>query len=292
MTTDLVLRIFDVEHGACGIMQAPNGRVAMIDCGHNEKTGWRPSSFLRNEMGLEEIDYFFVTNADGDHLSDLAGLRARGVNVRTLVRNGSPGAPALRILKLAQGPLSPGVEEFIHMHGTYQGYAVPFNDAMAGVTCATFCNVFPTFSDTNNLSMATFIKYGGFKILFPGDLEKAGWKEMLKNPAFVAELRLTDILVASHHGRESGFCEEIFEHFRPQAVVISDTGIKYETQETVPDYRKVLLKPDGVRVLCGGELRNRHVLTTRQDGDIILRVKSDSTFYLTTAKDKYAQKAA
>lgn len=292
MSTDLVLRIFDVEHGACAIMQAPNGRVAMIDCGHNEVTGWRPSSFLRNEMGLEEIAYLIVTNADGDHLSDLAGLRGRGVSVRTLIRNGSPAAPALRMLKLTKGPLAPGVEEFIHMHGTYHGYAMPFNDAMAGVTCATFCNGFQTFSDTNNLSMATFIKYAGFKILFPGDLEKAGWKELLKNPAFVAELRLTDVLVASHHGRESGFCEEIFNYFRPQVVVISDTGIKYETQETVPDYREVVKSPDGIAVTCKDELRWRHVLTTRRDGDVIFRVTSGGVFYTTATKNKYSQKAA
>lgn len=291
MASELVLRIFDVEHGGCSIMQAPNGRTAMIDCGHNSMTGWRPSRYIRQDLRLDRINYFLVTNADRDHLSDCAGLHEHGVYVETLIRNGSPSAPALRVLKEAEGPLSEGVERFIKMHGDYTGYAVPFNEAMGGVTCATFCNTFPAFSDTNNLSLVTFINYANVKFLFPGDLEKAGWRALLQNPAFVAELRYTDVLIASHHGRESGFCEDIFEHFNPQVVVISDTGLKYESQETVPDYRDVV-NPNGVQVSCGGELKRRHVLTTRSDGDIVFRVTADGHFYIWTAKDKYRKRVA
>jgi beta-lactamase superfamily II metal-dependent hydrolase len=289
MSNELLLRVFDVEHGACAMLLAPNGKLAMIDCGHNSTTGWRPSRFIRNQLRRDVLNYFLVTNADRDHLSDVAGLRENGVHVEALIRNGSPSAPALRMLKEAEGLLTPGVAQFIHMHQTYWGYAVPFNDAMGGVTCTTFCNSFPTFQKTNDLSMATFIKFAGVKFLFPGDLEKAGWRALLQNPAFCTELQHTDILVASHHGRENGFCEDVFEHFRPQVVVISDTGIKYETQETVPDYRDVVLSEDGVPVTCGSELRQRHVLTTRSDGDIIFRVTSDGYFYTSTTKDKYAK---
>lgn len=279
MGNDLVLRVFDVEHGACAIMVAPNGLIAMIDCGHNSTSGWRPSTFVRHNLKSTTIDYFFVTNADQDHLSDLAGLREQGVNVRVLVRNGSPTAPALRILKEVQGDLTDDVETFLQMHGGYHGYAVPFNDAMGGVTCSTFCNAFPEFVDTNNLSMATFIKYAGVKMLFPGDLEKAGWKTLLKNPAFVEELRNTDIFVASHHGRENGFCEDVFKYVRPQVVVISDKPIQHETQEMVPDYRGVVM-PNGV--VLTNQLRRRHVLTTRRDGDIIFKFTGDGNFQITT----------
>jgi hypothetical protein len=54
----------------------------MIDCGHNTTTGWRPSTFIRNEMGRTKLDYLFVTNADQDHLSDLEGLWTQNVNVK------------------------------------------------------------------------------------------------------------------------------------------------------------------------------------------------------------------
>jgi beta-lactamase superfamily II metal-dependent hydrolase len=292
MENKLVLRVFDVEHGACAILMAPNGKLAMIDCGHNSSTGWRPSAYIRQTLAADTLDYFMVTNADRDHLSDVAGLSQQGVHVKALGRNGSPSAPTLRLLKLVEGPLAPGVEKFIEMHGSYKGYAAPFNDAMAGVTCATFCNTIADFTDTNNLSMATFIKFANVKFLFPGDLEKAGWRALLKNPAFVAELQYTDVLVASHHGRENGFCEDIFRYFRPQVVVISDDKKQFETQETVPDYRNVLLNPKGIPVDCNGQLRQRHVLTTRSDGDIIFSVTPDGYFRTATTRDKYAKKVA
>lgn len=36
----IVLRIFDVEHGACVMLAGSNDALAMIDCGHDSTTGW------------------------------------------------------------------------------------------------------------------------------------------------------------------------------------------------------------------------------------------------------------
>jgi beta-lactamase superfamily II metal-dependent hydrolase len=102
-----------------------------------------------------------------------------------------------------------------------------------------------------------------FKILFPGDLEKPGWSALLQRADFRAELAGTDVLMASHHGRESGYCEELFKHFTPSCVVISDKAKEHKTQETVPDYRKVVCNT-GVKVRA--TMKDRHVLTPRRDG--------------------------
>ena len=106
-------------------------------------------------------------------------------------------------------------------------------------------------------------------MLFPGDIERAGWLELLKRSDFRAELIGTDILMASHHGRESGYCEEIFQYFAPSCVVISDKAKVHQTQETVPDYRKVV-NAKGVKVRT--TMKDRHVLTTRRDGHIVIDV--------------------
>ena len=46
----LILRIFDVEHGACAMLAGMDHHaLAMVDCGHNATTGWCPSKFLRRE---------------------------------------------------------------------------------------------------------------------------------------------------------------------------------------------------------------------------------------------------
>src|SRR6266508_1427710 len=43
------------------------------------------------------------------------------------------------------------------------------------------------FDDENNLSLVVFVTCGEHKFIFPGDMERAGWLQLLRNEAFVAE---------------------------------------------------------------------------------------------------------
>ena len=60
------------------------------------------------------------------------------------------------------------------------------------------------------------------KFLIPGDNESPSWEELLKRPEFRSAIAGTDVLVAAHHGRESGFYRPLFEHFKPRITLISD----------------------------------------------------------------------
>ena len=278
---EMVLRIWDVEHGACAMLQhimgQYGGKLAMIDSGSTKN--WRPSSYILDHLGRTNLDYLFVTNADQDHMSDLQGLWDTGINVPVMFRNPSYTGDQMRQIKRQSGPLTADAERYVAACSSFNfPVDAPFNTNMGGITATTFWNPFPTFTDTNDLSLVIFIKYSNFKILFPGDLEKAGWRALLQRPDFCAELRGTDVLVASHHGRESGHCPEIFNYFTPSAVVISDKPIEYETQKMVPDYRRVV-RSQGVRVRNNG--KDRHVLTTRSDGWIQFTVNNDS-YYIDT----------
>jgi beta-lactamase superfamily II metal-dependent hydrolase len=280
MSDEIVIRVFDVEHGACAMINAQTGRLAMIDSGNNTTSGWRPSTYIRYGLNRLELDFLFITNADQDHLSDLENLWVHGVNVTTLYRNDSPHPAILRNIKEVQGELTDDIERYLKIHAGYNAPAtLTFDNEMGGATCKTFCNSYPDFNDTNNLSLAVFIKQGPFKMLFPGDLEKAGWEKLLENPLFVQELAGTTVLVASHHGRENGFCQNIFDYCRPQAVVISDKPIAYATQEMVPNYRAVV-EPTGICIM--NQANRRHVLTTRRDGDITFSVFPDGRYTITT----------
>ena len=150
---------------------------------------------------------------------------------------------------------------------------------MGGITATLFWTRYPYFIKTNDLSLVVFIKFGTFKMLFPGDLENAGWQALLQRQDFRDELRHTDILVASHHGRENGFCDDVFKYCQPSAVVISDKPIEHETQGTVPDYRAVV-SPDGVPVHTSG--KRRHVLTTQRDGWIRFNVGANGYYTIDT----------
>jgi beta-lactamase superfamily II metal-dependent hydrolase len=278
---EMVLYVWDVEHGACAMVQhvmgQHGGKLAMIDSGSTEV--WRPSSYIRGGLGRTTLDYLFITNADQDHMSDLQGLWDAGITVPVMFRNPSYTGEQMREIKRQSGPLSADAERYVAACSSFNlPVDEPFNTHMGGITATTFWNPYPSFAATNDLSLVIFLKYGNFKILFPGDLEKAGWRALLQRPDFCAELRGTNILVASHHGRESGYCPDIFDYFTPSAVVISDKPIEHETQRTVPDYRRVV-RTQGVRVRSTG--KDRHVLTTRRDGWIKFTVDNDN-YYLDT----------
>jgi beta-lactamase superfamily II metal-dependent hydrolase len=282
-TVNMVLRIWDVEHGACAMLHPTfngvAGRLAMIDSGCTKH--WHPSRYIRNELNRQVLDYLFITNADQDHLSDLNGLWDYGINVPTLYRNRRVSPADLRLIKLLQcGTLTNDIERFLSIHETYTGAVTyPFDTSMGGITVRTFQNSYPAFTDTNNLSLVVFFKFAGFKILFPGDMEKDGWEALIERQDFRDELAGTTVLCASHHGRDNGFCDDIFNYCTPQAVVISDKPIMYETQRTVPDYRAVT-PDDGVVVRTTG--KRRHVLTTRRDGHITFIVRPNGNYFIDT----------
>lgn len=283
MPSQMVLRIWDVAHGACAMLthnqDGRDGRLAMIDSGCTE--GWRPSSCIRHGMGCSTLDYLFITNADQDHMSDLQGLWDQNIAITTLFRNPSYSGEEMRRLKRQGGPLSNDAQRYTSACETYnQPVTEPFDACMGGITAATFWNPYPTFTNTNDLSLVIFIKYAGVKILFPGDLEKPGWRALLQRADFRAELQHLDFLVASHHGRESGFCPEVFDYCNPDAVIISDKPIEHETQQMVPDYRAVIARGVPVRTTN----KRRHVLTTRRDGWIQITVFDNGWYAIDTEK--------
>lgn len=274
------ITIFDVEHGACALIQSPqSGRIALIDCGTNTTTGWNPSDHIRRSLGRDLIDYLLITNADQDHYANLAALK-ENVRIRTFIKNSSFSASAFEKVKRESGPLSRDALAYKALLDSHTHPATtPFNDGMGGITLKTFYNKYPNFTDTNNLSLVAFVKYGSFQILFPGDLERDGWLALLKNESFRSYVDDTTILVASHHGRQNGYCEELFEGWGPHAVVVSDKPIVHQTQN-VPQYQNCLCG-DGINVI--GEDRKRHVLTTRNDGAITFEVMGDGSYNVYTS---------
>jgi len=255
----MLLNIFNVDHGACALITTSNGRQLMVDCGHHSGRNWWPGSAL-SSMNIAQIDRLFITNFDEDHASAMTNLSSN-VHISTLVTNPSINAATLVSLKAEHG-MGPGIRALAHnMQNVFNGGPPPpedFGDTVFRTYFNTY-NPISGLSDTNNLSLVVFVQCGPHKIIFPGDLEKQGWLTLLSQPAFVRELQGVTIFVASHHGRENGYCPEVMAHCpNVQAVIFSDKQKEYQTQETVNLYR---CHANGF--LYGGE--RRRVLTTRRD---------------------------
>jgi beta-lactamase superfamily II metal-dependent hydrolase len=270
------IQVFDVEHGACNLITADTGARILIDCGHNSTTGWRPSIYLP-QQGITAIEQLVITNYDEDHASDLPNL-LRSVRPGILYRNATVAPDDLKELKSEFGA-GPGIERLITMAREYS-HPVTNWPNLGDLSFSYFHNNYPAdFDDENNLSLAVFAHYRGFTMLFPGDLERAGWLKLLERPEFVAQLKRVTVLVASHHGRANGCCQEMFElGWQPRAVIMSDAGIQYETQATVPWYAA---RCEGIEY--GGEFRS--VFTTRRDWRITLDV-TDAGWSISTGREE------
>ena len=140
----------------------------------------------------------------------------------------------------------------------YKGYSSAFRHKLF----ETFQNNYPLFTDTNNLSLLNFLDIGSLSFVLPGDLERAGWIELLKNPRVCELLKRVNVFVASHHGRESGYCREVFDYCNPNFVIMSDCPVQYGTQKMAGVYGQHA---------TGGQFNGqlRKVLTTRKDGSLL-----------------------
>ncbi|MBN2410675.1 hypothetical protein JXQ31_03215 [candidate division KSB1 bacterium] len=261
----IIIHIFDVEHGACNIIETSNNKLIMIDCGKNLSTGWRPSNWIRNNN--LEITNLTIANIDEDHVSDLVKI-IDNCEPLTLKTNWNLKPDWIEKRKKVTGRIGQGVEKLIEiMRNKYTGNSI-FVDY--GLTKRRFCHSFNDFDDFNNLSLVSFYSYSNIGILFPGNLEKAGWKKHLTNNEFCNCLKKTNFLLASHHGRESGFCEEIFDFCKPELIIISDEAIEHETQLSN------LYSKYASGIMFGDTLRK--VLTTRKDGKIKIEINTDSSY--------------
>jgi beta-lactamase superfamily II metal-dependent hydrolase len=279
------IEIHDVDHGGCAVITGPQGHRLMLDCGLSLDRSWFPSVAYHGE----HIDTLMLLNLDEDHCEDLAYLWNH-CGVGAIVSNPTVSASALRAMK-AEGGMRQGVTKAADILQAFgDGFIGNWSNELGGVQWHAYWNRFGNdFVDTNNLSLAAFVRFGSFQILFGGDLEKVGWRKLLQLSAFRTQLAATHVYVASHHGRENGCCDELFSYMRPELIVFSDGAKEHGTQETrdwyanrasgIPDYTK----PAGIF----GQ-PTRRVVTTRKDGTITINVRPEGRYIVELSKSSPA----
>lgn len=267
----MILTIFNVRHGFCAYLIADTNNVMLLDCGDDDEAGFSPSSYLRRTQctGIEQL---VITNFDQDHVRDLPNV-LRSFPITTFVRNRSFSPEQLISMKLEAGPITNAMNVAIAMH---RDYVHPVTAPDFGIIqYNAFCNDYPTFADTNNLSLVSFIHYDGMGIIIPGDLEREGWLELLRDQRFRDNLAKVNVFVASHHGRENGYCEEVFQYCSPDIFIISDKEIVHDTQDNV-------YATHATGLPFNNGTQTRYVLTTRSDGNIRISKSVGSGYQIQT----------
>lgn len=268
---DGCLQVFAVDHGQCALLTMPSpGRTqrVLIDCGHSvdfQGGPWYPSQHLRS-LGINFVDMLICTNFDEDHMSGFPNLDSQGITVGCILGNPTVTPRIIAKLKNEDG-MGRGIQALVDTLAARQqiGWAqVP--PTISGMALTWSWNPYPRFEDENNLSLIATLNIRGFRFMFPGDMERAGFDHLLSTcPSFRQTVGNVDVLIASHHGRQNGICPDMFEVYgcRPKLVVISDDYKQYNSQETTNYYGS---KTSGITGFRGQGLRK--VLTTRRDGEI------------------------
>jgi beta-lactamase superfamily II metal-dependent hydrolase len=270
---DGFLQIFDVDHGQCALLTLPTRagtKRVMIDCGHAvnfNSTGkpWYPGQHLQS-LGITWIDLLIATNYDEDHMSGFPDLLARKIGIGCILGNPTVSPETIVHLKTEDG-MGNGIRALAQVLAARRDIRWPqVPPTIQGLELSYFWNPYPHFDDENNLSLVALLNIHGLKFLFPGDMEKRGFDNMLRTcPLFGHAVAGVDVLIASHYGRENGICPDMFDVHgcSPSIVVISDDYKQHGTQETTGYYSR---KAKGIAWFRNGGAR--YVLTTRSDKEI------------------------
>ena len=263
--------LFDVGHGFCAYATTPGTGNMLFDCGYDTDLDFYPSRYF-SDRKITRVSSFFLSHFDQDHVANLPSSRSV-VSFGSIFRNTTVPGNFIRREKQLIGQITAAMESALEMH---EGWTSPISvqPDYGGVNVRTFFNRYGTFTDMNNLSLVTFLEYAGCGIVIPGDLESEGWEALLKQEAFCQCLRETTIFIASHHGRNAGYCEKVFDYCHPDIILLSDKNIVHDSQEH--DYAKHsrgVNWPDG---------RTRYVLTTRADGHILIEKQKGSMALVST----------
>lgn len=264
----LKIIFWDVQHGSATYIRTPGGKHIVQDLGTGSyKHGtFNPLLHLKSKLSVNQLDQVIITHPHGDHIDDI--LNFDELNPKVLLH--PKHLEKDTIMQYATEDNKLILEKYFEINDRYSHPIDPSNDPTlasnnGGVEIKEFIPSQCSQSNLNNHSIVTVLSYAGQKIILPGDNEPASWNELLEDSNFVDAIKNADILLASHHGRESGFCQAIFDHFKPRITIISD-GRSSETSAT-DKYRNVS-RGWTVHHRSGKKSEERYCLSTRNDGTI------------------------
>jgi competence protein ComEC len=268
------ITVWDVQHGSATYVKSPNGKHIIIDAGmgsYENGTDFSPLDHLRSNYGVKRINYAILTHPHGDHIEDIDNLIDLYPKVLRRPKHLTRGDIITTKTKKSDIPL---YEKYIEFSDGYDGNVSgtaddPANpDNFEGLSIQAFGAINCSASNLNNQSILSVFSYADSKVVIAGDNENASFNELLQHTNFKAAIKNADILVASHHGRESGFHKEFVELVKPHLTVISD-GSKTDTS-AVDDYGRI---SDGWTVSSRkrGSSEVRKTVSTYHDGVINIK---------------------
>lgn len=268
----LTIIIWDVQHGSAAYLKTPNNKHIVIDLGSgtSKNKKFSPLLYLKESYNISTLDKVIITHPHTDHIDDIGNFDE--LDPKALQRPKHLKEEDIRSAN--QEKDSAKTDKYLEINKRYnttitgdEDINLPENSG--GVTFYNFISTKCDTSNINNHSIVTIAEYLGLKVLIPGDNQTESWKELLENNDFVAAIKGIDIFIASHHGRDNGYYKELFDHFTPKLVIISDGP---ETTTNASSKYSNLASGWQVYKRSGAEPEKRYCVTTRKDGCIEIKI--------------------
>lgn len=259
MAKTALMKVWNVEQGLAVHIKAPNGRYVVIDLGSTADVS------PIQELWFRRVGYMVLTHPHHDHFSDIKNIDYARPNVLWRVK-------AFSREELLKDVCPQEKDDFVR----YCDFCDEYNRTLSsdelpasgnpfdGMTVRVFSTDKCEKNNKNNFSAIVIIEIGNARIVVCGDNEKASFDELMKREDFKMAVKNAWVLVAPHHGRESGYHEAFSTLVNPYLTIISDTQVG-ETSVT----EKYAAKTRGWVVhKDDAESEKRYCVTTRNDGNI------------------------
>jgi competence protein ComEC len=241
----LRVTFINVGQGDSILVQTPNDRVMLLDCGG--KQAGSPSTFdpgaqivapYLGRLGIKKIDLLVNSHPHEDHLGGMPAVMQK-IPVGELVA-AVPGYPSplwLQVVGIAR-------DKQIPLATVRAGASINLDPGVEISVLGPPEDLFKdTHSDQNNNSLVLSIKYGKTTFLLTGDVEKEALTVLAAS--YADELAAT-VLKLPHHGSLYGIEPAFAEAVHPQFAVISvgKNNFGHPAPETLQFWREL-----GVKVL-------------------------------------------
>lgn len=268
--SEALIVFWDVEHGHSAYIETPNGRHIVIDLGTGSfESGedFSPLNHLKYKYNIDRLDYVIISHPHVDHIDDIFNFD--DMNPKVLLR--PKHLDKKPILDKSSDTDRPKLEKYFEISERYSEPVLetspnsPKNPAnWGGLNIKSFVPSKCSQSNINNHSAIAVFSFEGLKVIVSGDNEPPSWNELKEMVGFDDWTKNTDILLAPHHGRKSGFDTEIMKHFNPRLTVVSDGAYC----DTSASSRYSAISRGWTVYKKDGTSEKRYCLTTRNDGVI------------------------
>lgn len=206
----LTIVSIDVGQGDSFLIKFPNGKTALVDAGEATKNfdnGKRVILPLLEKLGIDKIDYAFISHVDSDHYMGILEL----IKNKKVVELYKPNCDYQKqndvdfenILKRNMIPIKYYSEHKMNIGNTKLYFLRQNNNSLSSV---------------NDKSGVFKLVYGKNSILFTGDVGADVEKKLVNK---YGEFLNSDILKVAHHGSKSSTSIDFLDKVKPKYALIS-----------------------------------------------------------------------